>query len=559
MIVDPRTIYSYLLNAGVSTASAAGILANIQAESGFNSSVMGDGNTSGGLFQHHAGRLTSLKSYANGRGQSWTNWQVQVDFALQEARAMGINLNHTDAAQASYEWTVDFEVPANAEQKAQERAANVGAYSYGGDSASTSNYTAGATDSTTGGAVNIPTDGRYVNVDGQVYVTFFAGYGTTGTTLYFKASSVPDGKTASKMTQTDWAEQVGSQGWVNGGSTEAFRGAKGGQTFMQMIEPMLFEAGIMGSEAMSDPSVWRVIGQFLARPDMSPAEFQNRLRETSWWKDTTDRQRQYNDLSPAEQRQQMIDMAGRLSGLWFTYIGQELDVSNISGLVSGYITGGGTRGGGSDDPFIAGARARGRDGGAAPDSQLQKLAQWSFWVASGAKTEQQFINEFLKPIARDTEGSPYWRILAEEEKAGGQHEVDVETMAAEIVDMYHGWGVQMSFNGAKKVAEDVVMNRMSLVEVEQELMNVASGLYPNKPKNVRTMDWAQPYMQTYQQLMEVGETDLFQRNVQNALQQGQSLGDFRSSLKKTGKWMETKNAQEEFSSMAGDLGRMFGF
>jgi hypothetical protein len=69
--VNSQQVYSYLLQRGVSPASAAGILSNIQHESGFNSAAIGDGGTSGGLFQHHAGRWNNLKGYAASTGRSW--------------------------------------------------------------------------------------------------------------------------------------------------------------------------------------------------------------------------------------------------------------------------------------------------------------------------------------------------------------------------------------------------------------------------------------------------------------------------------------------------------
>ena len=81
--VTPRLIYDYLRQKGVSEASAAGILANIQHESNFDpTNDSGDGGTSGGLFQHHAGRWAALKDYAEKTDRDWTDWHAQVDFAL---------------------------------------------------------------------------------------------------------------------------------------------------------------------------------------------------------------------------------------------------------------------------------------------------------------------------------------------------------------------------------------------------------------------------------------------------------------------------------------------
>lgn len=131
--VDPRTVYDYLVSEhGVSTEAAAGILANIDQESGFRTDVMGDGGTSGGLFQHHAGRLTNLKRYAARQGRRWTDWKAQVDFAMSEAAGMNIDLQADDARSAARAWTLVFERPANARQRANERAARVDKYRFGG-------------------------------------------------------------------------------------------------------------------------------------------------------------------------------------------------------------------------------------------------------------------------------------------------------------------------------------------------------------------------------------------------------------------------------------------
>ena len=72
-----------------------------------------------------------LKAYASASGRQWTDWTAQVDFALQEARGFGINLQATDPAQAARDWTYDFEKPSNPDQRAAERAAVAHEYMLG--------------------------------------------------------------------------------------------------------------------------------------------------------------------------------------------------------------------------------------------------------------------------------------------------------------------------------------------------------------------------------------------------------------------------------------------
>ena len=129
--VPAKEIYDYIRQIGLSKFHAMGMLANIQAESSFDPSVMGDNGTSGGLFQHHKTRLTNLKAFAERRGTPWTDWKTQVDFALTEpAGKQYASLNFKSAADASIWFTKYFEIPANKDQQAAKRVNNLKNYDY---------------------------------------------------------------------------------------------------------------------------------------------------------------------------------------------------------------------------------------------------------------------------------------------------------------------------------------------------------------------------------------------------------------------------------------------
>ena len=131
--IDPHLIYTYLRQNSVSQASAAGILANAYFESGFDSTIIGDHGSSGGLFQHHAGRWTALKNYAASTGRPWTDYKAQVEYALQEARtpSYGINLQATDPKAAATQWALQFEKMSGGATSAAQRAARAPQYMYG--------------------------------------------------------------------------------------------------------------------------------------------------------------------------------------------------------------------------------------------------------------------------------------------------------------------------------------------------------------------------------------------------------------------------------------------
>ena len=99
-----------------------GILANIKRESNFNPGAIGDGGTSGGLFQHHADRFAKMIRAAGGKGAWKTNWQAQVDFALSEpAGQQYLATKFRTPAEAVAWWVKHFEKPANQAAEIQKR------------------------------------------------------------------------------------------------------------------------------------------------------------------------------------------------------------------------------------------------------------------------------------------------------------------------------------------------------------------------------------------------------------------------------------------------------
>lgn len=105
-------IQSYLSSKGLDSNQVAGIMANIKHESNFNPGAIGDNGTSGGLFQHHAGRFASMKAAAGSNWQS--NWKGQIDFALSEPAGQQYkSMKFNSPEQATKWWTINFEIPAN--------------------------------------------------------------------------------------------------------------------------------------------------------------------------------------------------------------------------------------------------------------------------------------------------------------------------------------------------------------------------------------------------------------------------------------------------------------
>ena len=126
-IVKAKEIYDYIRSKGVDHVHAVGIVNNMKYESGFNSGAIGDGGTSGGLFQHHATRFSAMKNFV---GEDWkTNWKKQIDFAMTEGDMKTyLSRNFANPSDASMGFTRDFERPANTETTAMYRAHTAGGY-----------------------------------------------------------------------------------------------------------------------------------------------------------------------------------------------------------------------------------------------------------------------------------------------------------------------------------------------------------------------------------------------------------------------------------------------
>jgi hypothetical protein len=112
-IVSKKSVSAYLKSKGMSDNHRIGILANIQGESEFDSANQtGDNGTAWGLFQWRLTRQTNMVKYV---GADWkTDWQGQIDFALQEPEGRRyLSAKFKTYEQAVEQWVRDFERPKN--------------------------------------------------------------------------------------------------------------------------------------------------------------------------------------------------------------------------------------------------------------------------------------------------------------------------------------------------------------------------------------------------------------------------------------------------------------
>lgn len=126
-----RQVYAYLTEQmGFSTAAACGILANIEHESSFQPTIVGDQGTSYGLCQWHNERWTALRNYCRILGLDYRTVEGQMEYLNYELgnnySGLFLSLKTVDnspegAYRAAYLWCVQFERPSNMEVKAVNR------------------------------------------------------------------------------------------------------------------------------------------------------------------------------------------------------------------------------------------------------------------------------------------------------------------------------------------------------------------------------------------------------------------------------------------------------
>ena len=123
--VPESEIYKYLTQEkGIPHKHAMGILTNIIAESDLNPSVYevgADRDTAGiGLFQY---TFPKRREEFVKKVPDWeSNWKAQIDFALSEPETKAyLQKDSETEADAVKDFTINWERPANAKQRAEER------------------------------------------------------------------------------------------------------------------------------------------------------------------------------------------------------------------------------------------------------------------------------------------------------------------------------------------------------------------------------------------------------------------------------------------------------
>lgn len=367
-----------------------------------------------------------------------------------------------------------------------------------------------------GEPLKLPKDAKIYNIQGswEIYAVFDVGGGVTLAYKVDTSSGATDWK--SRGTTTVDRNQWNSMNVVVAGDDAELATLDGSfDTYKAFWDSIVDQ--VMGpyNPAKNDPEVLRVLAEFAARPDMTEAELQAKLQRTQWYRTRTDKQLEWNGLQPAEQERRRAETAQQIIDTWWQFGGVQVD---------------------ERDPRVR--------------NYLEDLASGKMgWGAFTA---------IVKDAASNNPESPWSREVRTEEEAQRQRGVDVENTAQNIRNQLERWGVDWTQSQVMKWAKDIVEKKASDQDLLDRIKQAASVLYPWKDPEQETLEAAQPWLSTYERLMETAPT-LRDQHVQRALTQGTPVFEFEKDLRKTDQWLTTKNARDELSSMAAEAGRKMGF
>ena len=406
----------------------------------------------------------------------------------------------------------------------------------------------------------IPTGHRAVKISGKnkTYLVYNMMPGKN-VKIAFEVAQGDSVDSVSTVTEADWASQ--SENYIMGGRTDEGIFAdssfnNGTRSFEDMMEQLLMESGLWGSDALESDEVLAVIGEFIMRPDMEPAELDARLQDTDWWDQTTQAQREWNDLSTADQIKTIKDNAQAIAGLWTAYTGEQLDLMSYDTDGDGSV---------SVDEIGAGNT---------------ELGEWARKLSTGEVSQQTIILEWIRPAALEIEGSPANRIIIEEEQAQNEQGFTVSENKKLVADLWERYGLDISDEDATRYATQMYMQEVTLSDLEgsttigedgeiSALENTARELsnvrWAGKPEDVDFNTWASPYKTAYSDLLEVSSPTFRDENFVRFLDDGlgseggMNMYDFKKAVRGDSRWKNTENAKAAVSQTLGSIGRMMGF
>lgn len=290
-------------------------------------------------------------------------------------------------------------------------------------------------------------------------------------------------------------------------------------TFQDWIDRRILEFTGGNTDLANNVEIRSLIVTY-ATGEMTEAELQGRLRQTDYWRQRTDAQREWNDLSPAEQQFRVNEAKTLLADQYFRLVGATVSLS---------------------DPT---------------------LNDWAQKYASGASGQGFIVENWIKVEALKNVESPWSRLIRAEEIAQRQHGIDIENQTQRVEQMYRRWGVQATrdvyANWARQMTENQASDDDLIVFLQGQAASQYGHVLPDAGK-VETLTLVQPYMDMFSNTLEQARPDVFNTDIQKALSQGQTVFDFGQALRADDRWLATQNSRDTLVRDATEIGRSMGF
>lgn len=226
-------VWNNLKARGLTDAQVAGIMGNIERESGFKTNAKEVGGTGIGLVQWSFQRANNLKAYAKSRGKAWTDLQTQLDFLWHELNtseiaALNALKKATSATSASNIFQQKFERAGVVAQGQRNAAAKKYYNQFKGMSGS-------------GGIVKGSAGSSIVNDNNtRLFDSKFGRYDSGGTHY---GRDITGANINGKAVKAARAGVVTFSGWGAGGNMLSIFDGQNTYTYMHMLKPAKVKKG----------------------------------------------------------------------------------------------------------------------------------------------------------------------------------------------------------------------------------------------------------------------------------------------------------------------------
>ena len=365
-------------------------------------------------------------------------------------------------------------------------------------------------------------DNPLYQVGGEYFITVPLD---NGQTLFQKLVQAPAGEVPIVVDPDNWAQM--SQKFMRIPDAK-----QGNQDLRLNADTFKKELLNWGDEAfrMDMPGLLARLaaGEFGLEGNLDSVALGNAFRQTDYYNSTTQTQRDWANGSEAERATTIANQLSSIQANWRIYTGQNLALpETIAELQS--------------DPQFAGWY-----------EQASKLAK-------GITTQTSMLNRWLQPLALGIENSPWNRSLAQEVKDSKQNDIDIDDKRADVKDMSERYGLDLSSEKLESYSKQLVDNDLSDADLEGLLDKQSQGLYGYKPAGMEWSTYADPYRRAQAELMETALPDHRDEMLQEALQKGTSLSEFKQSIRKRKDWLGTDNAKATIISQLSAAGQKMGF